>query len=69
VVISEGEIVSIHTFKGDKVKGQMLVLSDKLIKVKHKVVPLTSVKQLGSRSAPVAKVASLVVTTGMNLLL
>ncbi len=69
VVITEGEYVSIKTFKGDKVRGQMLVLSEKLIKVKHKVVPLTNVKSIGRRGAGVGRVASLVVTTGMNLLL
>lgn len=69
VVVTEGEFVSVTTFKGEKVRGQMLVLSEKLIKVKHKVVPLTSVRSIGRRSAPVARVASMIVTTGMNLML
>lgn len=69
VVISEGEFVVLKTFKGEKVRGQMRILADNMIRVKHKVVPLTSVERIGRRSPGISRVASLVVTTGMNLFL
>ncbi|PCJ66747.1 MAG: hypothetical protein COA58_04620 [Bacteroidetes bacterium] len=69
IVINEGEFVVVKTFKGGKVRGRVLVLSENMIKVKHKVVPLTSIERIGRRNAAVTKIASLVVSTGMNLFL
>ncbi len=44
VVIAQGEYVVVESFKGEKIRGAMVVLSETLIRVKHKVVPLTNVK-------------------------
>ena len=47
VAIAQGEYVVVTTFKGEKIKGQMEVLSETLIRVKHKIVPLTSIQKFG----------------------
>jgi hypothetical protein len=67
VVIAQGEYVVIESFKGDKIRGQMEVLSETLIRVKHKVVPLTNVKSVGRRNAKIMRVATVLVSTGMNI--
>ncbi|MGB1038805.1 MAG: hypothetical protein ACPGYY_09185 [Bacteroidia bacterium] len=69
VVIAEGEVVIIKTFKGERISGRMTVLSEALIRVKHKVVPLTNVQYVGRRNQKILRIASLVVSTGANLLL
>jgi hypothetical protein len=69
VVIAQGEFVVVKTFKGEKVRGQMEVLSETLIRVKHKVVPLTNVERIGKRDAWTMRIASLIVSTGMNITL
>lgn len=69
VVIEEGEFVFVKTFKGDKVRGRMLLLSESLIKVKHKVVPLTNVQKIGKRNAVASQIGSAVLSMGMNLVL
>mgnify|MGYP007079516089 CR=1 FL=1 len=67
VVIAQGEFVVIESFKGEKIRGQMEVLSETLIRVKHKVVPLTNVKKIGRRNAKVMRVATVLVSMGMNI--
>jgi hypothetical protein len=67
VVIAQGEFVVVKTFKGEKIRGQMEVLSETLICVKHKVVPLTNVERIGKRDAWTMRIASLLVSTGMNI--
>jgi hypothetical protein len=69
VVIAQGEFVVVKTFKGEKIRGQMEVLSETLIRVKHKVVPLTNVERIGKRDAWTMRIASLIVSTGMNITL
>lgn len=69
VVIEEGEYVFVKTFKGEKVKGRMLVLSESLIKVKHKVVPLTNVQKIGKRNPYASQIGSAIFSMGMNLVL
>lgn len=69
VVISEGQIVVVKSFKGEKLKGPLEVLSENLIRVKHKVVPLTNIQYIGRTNPEVVRVASLIVSTGMNLFL
>lgn len=69
VVIAQGEFVVVKTFKGEKIRGQMEVLSETLIRVKHKIVPLTNVERLGKRDAWIMRIASLIVSTGMNVTL
>ncbi len=69
VVIAQGEFVVVKTFKGEKIRGQMEVLSETLIRVKHKVVPLTNIERIGKRDAWTMRIASLIVSTGMNITL
>lgn len=69
VVISEGSVVVVKTFKGERIRGPMLVLSQNLIKVKHKVVPLTNVEQIGIRNSVMLQLGSASLSMGMNLLL
>lgn len=69
IVLQEGEFVYVKTFKGEKIKGTMLVLSEQLIKVKHKVVPLTNVERIGTRNKLVMQIGSAVVSMGVNLVL
>ena len=66
IVYNEGEIVIVKTFKGEKIKGPMIVLTESLIQVKHKVVPLTNVQCIGKRNPVIGRIASVLVTTGMN---
>ncbi|MFY0643510.1 MAG: hypothetical protein JXR19_03515 [Bacteroidia bacterium] len=67
VVIQEGAFVVVKTFKGERVNGNMLVLSEALIKVKHKVVPLTNVERIGIRNRAMVQLGSAAVSMGMNL--
>jgi hypothetical protein len=69
VVIAQGEFVVVKTFKGEKIRGTMEVLSENMIRVKHKIVPLTNVERVGKRDAKVLRIASLIVSTGMNITL
>ena len=69
VAIAQGEYVVVTTFKGEKIKGQMEVLSETLIRVKHKIVPLTSIQKFGRRNQRVFQLASMLVSTGMNITL
>ncbi len=69
VVISEGAFVSVKTFKGERIRGIMLVLTEDLIKVKHKVVPLTNVERIGVRNALMLQIGSASISMGMNLVL
>jgi hypothetical protein len=69
VVIAQGEYVVVKTFKGEKIRGQMEVLSETLIRVKHKIVPLTNEERIGKRDAWTMRIASLIVSTGMNITL
>ena len=66
VVFNEGEIIVIKSLKGEKIKGPMIVLTESLIQVKHKVVPLTNVACIGKRNPVIGRIASVLVTTGMN---
>jgi hypothetical protein len=68
-VVAQGEFVVVKTFKGEKIRGTMEVLSETLIRVKHKVVPLTNVERIGKRDAWTMRIASLIVSTGMNITL
>ena len=67
VVIANGEIVRVRSFKGEKLKGKIEILSESLVRVKHKVVPLTSIQSIGRKHKVVGRIASLLVTNGMNL--
>lgn len=67
VVIAEGEYVVVKTFKGEKIRGTVEVLSETLIRVKHKIVPLTNVERIGRRYAWAMRIASVLVSTGMNI--
>jgi hypothetical protein len=67
VVIAEGEFVVVKTFKGEKIRGKMEVLSETLIRVKHKIVPLTNVERIGRRDPWAFRIASVLVSTGMNI--
>ena len=67
VVIAQGEFVVVKTFKGEKIRGTMEVLSETLIHVKHKVVPLTNVERIGRRDPWMFRIASVLVSTGMNI--
>jgi hypothetical protein len=67
VVIAQGEFVVVKTFKGEKIRGQMEVLSETLIRVKHKIVPLTNVERIGRRDPWAFRIASVLVSTGMNI--
>jgi hypothetical protein len=69
VVIAHGEFLVVKTFKGEKIRGTMEVLSENMIRVKHKIVPLTNVERIGKRDARLLRVASLLVSTGMNITL
>jgi hypothetical protein len=69
VVIAQGEWVVVKTFNGETVRGEIQIISETLIRVKHKVVPLTSVKCIGKKNAYIQRVASLIVTNGVNLIL
>lgn len=67
VVVAHGEFVVLKTFKGEKIRGKMEVLSETLIRVKHKIVPLTNVERIGRRDAWAMRIASVLVSTGMNI--
>jgi hypothetical protein len=67
VVIAEGEFVVVKTFKGENIRGTMEVLSETLIRVKHKIVPLTNVERIGKRDPWAFRIASVLVSTGMNI--
>ena len=67
LVIKQGEFVVVKTFKGEKVKGTMLVLTEDLIKVKHKVVPLTSIQSIGKRNGALVQLGSAALSMGVNL--
>jgi len=69
VVIAEGEYVVVESFKGEKIRGTMVVLSETLIRVKHKVVPLTNVKSIGRRNMRIYQIASMLVSIGVNITL
>lgn len=66
-VIAQGEFVVVKTFKGEKIRGTMEVLSETLIRVKHKIVPLTNVERIGKRDPWAFRIASVLVSTGMNI--
>jgi len=67
VVVAQGEFVVVKTFKGEKIRGTMEVLSETLIRVKHKIVPLTNVERIGRRDPWTFRIASVLVSTGMNI--
>ena len=69
VAVAQGEFVIITTFKGEKMKGPLEVLSDKLIRIKHQIVPLTSIQSFGRRNRRIYQIASTMVSTGMNITL
>ena len=69
VVVAHGEYVVLTTFKGETIKGQLEVLSETLVRVKHKVVPLTNVQKFGRRNQRLFQLGSMIVTTGMNITL
>ena len=66
-VVAEGEIVMIKTFKGERLRGRMFVLTEDLIKVKHKVVPLTNVERVGVQSKLATQIGGAAVSMGVNL--
>jgi hypothetical protein len=67
VAVAQGEYVVVTTFKGEKIKGHLEVLSETLIRVKHKIVPLTSIRKFGRRNQRIFQIASAMVSTGMNI--
>ncbi len=67
IAIVEGEFVVIRSFKGEKIRGPLEVVSEDLIRVKHKVVPLTNVQSFGKRNNKVMRVASTILSVGLNI--
>lgn len=67
VVLEEGAFVKVKTFKGEKIKGRMRVLSEQLIKVKHKVVPLTNIERIAVRKPSLAQLGAASFSMGVNL--
>lgn len=68
VVVQEGAFVMVKTFKGERISGRMRVLSESLIKVKHKVVPLTNVERIGVRNQAMSQFGAAAFSMGVNLL-
>lgn len=68
VVFSEGEYIVVKSLKGETVRGALHVVDEKLIRVRNKVISLTNVESIGKRNIVLYKVASLMVTNGLNLL-
>ena len=69
IAVAQGEYVVLTTFKGEAIKGKLEVLSETLVRVKHKVVPLTNIQKFGRRNQRLFQLGSMIVTTGMNITL
>lgn len=68
VVLEEGRMLVAVAFDGEKVRGPLKIISEHVIQIKNKIVPLTNVKKIGAKDPWIMKIGSLVTSNGANLL-